>query len=186
VNTDGSRFTGNLRRWRIETVTGSVVKVRTTPVVSTSWTDGTRHTTTTIYETIRLALPGGRQTDMTLVDFNASPSDGDLLTVCVGRKRSKSSEFAVLNHTTGQQVVHVQNLFALREGGTVRQIIFVFGFIFGSLLSVLVAVFGGAPWLIAVWLGLAIAFVLGTRREASMDTRPLWRRGSAEIQPLRA
>jgi hypothetical protein len=193
LKNDGSRFSGNLRRWKIQTITGSVLNVRTNSVTSTSGghvsPDGLvtpRTTTTTTYETMRLALADGGQTDVTLVNFMASPSVGDLVTVCVGRKRSKALEFALLNHTTGQEIVEDQNLFSLREGGAVRQTIFVLGLIFGSLLSMVIAVFGDAPWLIAVWLGLMIAFVFGSRRGGSIDMQPLWRRASTETQPLRA
>ena len=193
VRNDGSRFRGNLRRWKIQTVTGRVLDVRTRSVTTTRdgyvspdgvVTPPTSFTTT--YETIRLALADGRRTDETLVDFMASPSDDDIVTVCVGRKRSKAVRFALLNHTTGQRIVQDQSLFTLREGGSVRQSIFVLGLIFGSLLSMIIAVFGGALWLVAVWLGLMAAFVIGARRGRSIDLQPLWRRARAESQALLA
>jgi hypothetical protein len=193
VNADGSRFKGNLRRWKTETTTGRVLNVQREsvtrafaggPVDAAGYVPVSSTTTTT--ETVRLGLADGSQRDVALVNFSAFPSGGDLVTICLGHKRSRVVAFAVLNHTTRSQIVQLQNLFSLREGGTVRQVLFVFGLIFGALATAFIAVFIGAPWLLAVWLVLVVLFVVGSRREASIDLKPLWRRASAEVEPLRA
>jgi hypothetical protein len=193
LNKEGSGFNGNLRRWKVQTITGKVLNVQRHSVISTSaggpllpggYIPINSITTTT--ETIRLALAGGGQTDVPLVNFSASPTIGDVVTIGVGRKRSRAIPFAVLNHTTGGEITRAQNLFSLREGGTVRQLIFLFGLIFSSLISMFIAVFFGAPWLIVVWFGLIVTFALVVRRGGSLDMQPLWRRAKAELEPLSA
>jgi len=193
VKQDGSGFKGNLRRWRIDITTGKVLNVERSAVILTTsgapigpggYPPGSTVWTET--EVLRLGLADGRQTDVSLVNFSAYPTRGDMVTVCVGRKRSKRVAFALLNHTTRGQDVQLQNLFSLREGGTARQIIMVFGLIFGGLVTAFVAVFGGALWLIAVWLGLMVMFVVTSRREASIDMQPLWRRANAQREMLPA
>jgi hypothetical protein len=188
LRADGSGFAGNLRRWKVETITGQVLNVERESVITGgghSANGGFLRVTTTVYETIRLALGDGRQRDVQLTNFMASPHKGDVLTVCVGRKGSRSTTFAVLNHTTGQQTVHPQNVFGFREGGTWRQLIFLMGLIFGSLISMFIAVFGGAPWLIVVWFALLLTFGLLARRSGRIsDMQPLWNRSRAEASPL--
>jgi hypothetical protein len=119
-----------------------------------------------------------------LVNFEAYPTEGDVVTVCFARKRSNRIPLALLNHTTSSQVVQLQALFEVTQGGTLRQVIMVFGLIFGGLATAFIAVFGGALWLIVVWLGLIVMFVVTIRREASFDTRPLWRRANAQRERL--
>ena len=191
LNNEGTRFIGNLRRWKIQTTKGRVLNVQRQSIKSTSRTyepDGhvSVKTTTTVRETIRLGLSDGSQTDMTLVNFLASPTIGDVVTTCVAHKRSRAVTFALLNHVTDASVVRAQNLYSLRGGGTIRQTIFFLGLIFGSLISIVVAVFSGASWLLTVWIGLIIIFALESRRGASTDLLPLWRRANAEVEPLRA
>jgi hypothetical protein len=193
LKADGSGFKGNLRRWEVDTVTGRVRNVeRSTVILTTSGvhTDPGQFprgsTVWTETEVLRLVLADGSQTDVPLVNFSAYPTKGDMVTVCSGRKRSRTMPFALLNHTTKGQTVQLQNLFTLREGGTARQVIMVFGLIFGGLVTAFIAVFGGALWLVAVWLGLMALFVVTSRREASIDVRPLWRRAQAELEKLPA
>lgn len=193
VKGDGSGFKGNLRRWKIDTTTGEVLNVQRDSVMSASasgpigpggYIPVTTVTTTT--EVVRLRPADGPPKSVPLVNFSAYPTEGDVVTVCFGLKGSKRVPFALLNHTTRGQVVQLQNLFGFREGGTVRQIIMVFGLIFGGLVTALLAVFGGALWLIAVWLGLMVMFAVTSRREASIDMRPLWRRANAQRERLPA
>jgi hypothetical protein len=106
--------------------------------------------------------------------------------VCLGSKKSRQTSFALLNHTTRQSKVQVQNLFSLREGGSLRQTLFVLGLLFGVIVSIFVAVFGGAPWLLPIWFLLLIAFAVEARRGKNVDIQPLWNRASAEAQPLLA
>jgi hypothetical protein len=193
ITDDGSGFRGNLRRWKIQTITGRVLNVQRHTTTSTSTSTPVQpggqvsvHTITTVRETIRLELSDGRQTDVSLVNFEAAPTIGDEITVCVGHKGSRAVTFAVLNHTTRRELVKAQNLFSLREGGSFRQIWFLLGLIFSSFVSIFIAVFLGAPWLIAVWLGLMILFVVVSRRGVRVDMQPLWRRANAEVQLLRA
>jgi hypothetical protein len=191
VKQDGSGFTGKLRRWKIDTTTGPVVDYQPHPVTRTipGGPDGhggylPSRTVTTLTEVVRLDPADGPDRDPHLVNFEAYPTRGDMVTVCVARKRSKGVTFALLNHTTRKQDVQLQELFTVTEGGTARQVIMVFGLIFGGLVTAFVAVFGGALWLIAVWLGLVVMFVVTIRREASIDTRPLWRRANAQREML--
>ena len=193
ITDDGSGFRGNLRRWKIQTITGRVLNVQRHTTTSTSTSTSVQpggqvsvQSITTVRETIRIELSDGRQTDVSLVNFEAAPTIGDEITVCVGHKGSKAVTFAVLNHTTRRELVKAQNLFSLREGGSFRQIWFLLGLIFSSFISIFIAVFLGAPWLIAVWLGLMILFVVVSRRGVRVDMQPLWRRANAEVQLLRA
>jgi len=193
VKQDGSGFTGKLRRWRIDTTTGPVVDYQAHPVTRTipGGPDGhggylPSRTVTTLTEVVRLDPADGPDRVAPLDNFSAYPTKGDVVTVCVARKRSKEVTFALLNHTTRKQDVQLQELFTITQGGTARQVIMVFGLIFGGLVTAFVAVFGGALWLIAVWLGLMVMFVVTIRREASIDTRPLWRRATAQREMLPA
>jgi hypothetical protein len=193
ITNDGSGFRGNLRRWKIQTITGRVLNVQRHTTTSTSTSTPVQpggqvsvRTITTIRETIRLELSDGGQTDVSLVNFEAAPTNGDEITVCVGHKGSRAVTFAVLNHTTRRELVKAQNLFSLREGGTFRQTWFLLGLIFSSFVSMFIAVFLGAPWLIAAWLVLMILFVVVSRRGVGVDMQPIWRRGNAELQLLRA
>lgn len=185
---DGSRFKGNLRRWKIETLTGEVLHVDRTSEIHASYGAAAGpggyipigSTIQRVTEVLRLDVVGGPPRDAHLVNFTAHPTPGDLVTVCYGRKRSKRVPFAVLNHTTKRQDLQLQNLFSLREGGTGRQVLMVWGIIFGALVNVFIAVFIGAWWVLGVWVALLVAFAVLSRREAAMDTRPLWRRADAE------
>lgn len=191
VKGDGSGFKGNVRRWSIDTITGEVLHVdRSTRVLtsygapigpagyppgSTVWSET---------EVVRLRVADGPPKTESLVNFEAYPNEGDLVTVCVAHSRSTRVPFALLNHTTKKQDVQLQSLFRLREGGTARQLIMVFSLIFGAIVTVVLAVFGGAPWVIALWLVLMVMFVVTSRREASIDVRPLWRRADEQLEML--
>lgn len=193
VRQDGSGFTGKLRRWKIDTTTGPVVDYQPHTVTRTipGGPDGhggylASRTVTTLTEVLRLDPADGPDRAPHLVNFEAYPSKGDVVTFCVARRRSKRIPFVLLNHTTKNQVLQLQALFEVTQGGTARQVIMVFGLIFGGLVTAFIAVFGGALWLVAVWLGLMVMFVVTIRREASIDTLPLWRRANAQRDMLPA
>jgi len=191
LTSDGSRFKGSLRRWRVQALTGQVLNVQRGSVTRTyagepDVAGGYRPITsvTSTRETIRLALVDGGQTDVSLVDSLATPTKGDFLTVGIAQKRSRSVNFAVLNHTTHRQLVRPDSLLSLGEKGCLRQTTSILGLIFGGLITTFLAVFGGAEWLFAIYLGLIALYAVLTRRVGRMDVQPLWRRGAAELQTL--
>jgi hypothetical protein len=189
VTADGSRFKGSRRRWKIDTITGEVLGVdRSADVLTTyggplgpggSLPPGSTVVTET--KVVHLLVDGHRK-DESLVNFKAYPTEGDIVTVCVARKRSERVEFALLNHSTRSHGVQLQALWRLSEGGTARQTIMVFSVILSGLTTVFLAVFAGALLLLPVWLVLLAAYAVASRREASIDMRPLWRRAKAPTE----
>jgi len=192
VSPDATRLKVGLFDWTLEHVTGVVVDYNQFTDVyggGVQYENGIAvHRAPVItdqHETLTLSTASGQVTQVRVVNYNVSPPKGHVVSVWNARKGSKCFTIAVLNHTTGQQLVNEQRIYSIMQP---RQIPFVIYIVFTTIPVAFFSVFGGAGLPFVLWVVLLILYVTGVKRVQkryrSEGLAPIWSVSSREASSM--